>query len=417
LSSAIEQIDSPSTGVAVAHLMIDRFQGVVDTFGYDPGDDLLRQIAGRLASGRRRTDTVARIGRADFIIVSQQNDRAAAAALGEQLIRRFDTPFRLLDQEIRLTASVGVVLVNESGSVGGALRDAEATVNKAKAFGGDRAELFEAQLRHQAAHRFGLEQTLSRAIENDDLRVVYQPILDLSTRSLVGFESLLRWNSPEEEALPATKIIEIAESTGQIARIGEFVLSEALAQVTRARLAAGAGSKLWVAVNLSTREFAITDPVERCASMLAESGVPVDALRFELTETAVMEDVEEAIAQLARLRDLGVKVALDDFGTGHSSLAYLSRLPVSSLKIDHSFVWSLTNAAGDLAILEAIVAMGKSLGIELCAEGIETDAQLAILERLGCDRGQGFLFSMPLEPDELLAYVAAGIAYAPNSEP
>ena len=409
LERAIESSSASTGGVAVIYVDIDRFQGVTDTFGHAAGDDLLTQIAGRIASGLLRSDTLARFGVDEFVIVRDRCDDVAAAALGDNIVRRFDTPFRVENEEIRLTASVGVVLVDEFGSASYALRDSDAAAGRAKELGGGRSEIFDAELRHTAARRFGLEQSLSRAIDEDELRVVYQPIIDLASLNMVGFEALLRWNSPEWGDLSPTKIIEIAESTGQIAQIGELVLSAALQDVARARLAAGPDSRLWVSVNLSSREFAITDPVARCAAMLAEYGVSPDALRFELTETAVMEDVEESINELGRLRGLGVKVALDDFGTGHSSLAYLSRMPISAIKIDHSFVWSLADTARDRAIIEAVVTMAKTLGIEICAEGVESEEQRALLEHLGCDNGQGFFFAAPLETDELLAYIAAGL--------
>lgn len=309
--------------------------------------------------------------------------------------------------------SVGALLVDEFDSAGDDPReDVAAATSKSVVRGGDRSEFFAPDI--DAAHRYEFEHTLPRAIENHDLRVVYQPILEIATGSLVGFEAFVRWVSPMWGVLPSMNIVEIAESTGTIEQIGAFVLSEALDQVTRAREIEGSGSRLWVSVNLSPLEFSTTDLVARCAAMLQARAVSADALRYELSETMIMEEVEGSIAQLHRLHDLGVKVALDDFGTGLSSLAYLSKMPFSALKIDHSFVSSLSDTAREVAIIEAIVAMGNALGVEICAEGIETDAQLAIVERLGCEHGQGYLFSTPLMPDELLAYVAAGIAYLPT---
>ena len=215
-------------------------------------------------------------------------------------------------------------------------------------------------------------------------------------------------------AIPATEIVEIAEVSGQIAQIGEFVLEQAMDLVVEARRVAGGGSTLWTSVNVSAREFAISDPVARCAGMLEQRSVPADAVRFELTESGVMDDVDASIPELCRLRDLGIKVALDDFGTGHSSLAYLSQLPVSMLKIDHSFVAAASRRSRDRAIIEAVSTMARALGLEVCADGIETAHQLAVLEELGCDQGQGYHFSAPLDPDELLAYVSASVAPGPE---
>jgi diguanylate cyclase (GGDEF)-like protein/PAS domain S-box-containing protein len=416
LNGAIGRAGGVSGEVAVLYVDIDRFQGVNDGLGHGAGDDLLLQVAGRLAAGLRRADTLARFGSDEFVIVREGCDAAAAAALGDAVVRQFDRPYRIGDEEVRVTASVGVVLVDERSSGSDALRDADVAATRAKRRGGGRSEQFEAEARQRAAQRFGLEQLLSRAIDRRELRVVYQPILEIATDRLAGFEALLRWHTPKHGELAPGEIIEIAESTGQIARIGELVLADALDRVVEARRVVGPGADLWVSVNLSSREFVITDPVARCAEMLAARAVTADAVRYELTETAVMEDVEASIAQLRRLQALGVKVALDDFGTGHSSLAYLARLPVSVLKIDHSFISSLSETPRDLAIIEGIVSMGKTLGLELCAEGIETPQQFEVVSRLGCDHGQGYFFARPLEADELSAYVAAGVAFGPSVE-
>ena len=400
LGQAIERSVRGVGQVAVLFLDLDRFKLVNDGLGHAAGDVLLIDLAQRLSAGVRRSDTVARFGGDEFVVMREDVDATEAVELGEQVIAVFHDPFVVDGAELHVAASCGLVLVGAGTSVDEALRDADAAMYRAKERGGAHVELFSAELRRAVAQRFDLERALAFAIDRDEFRVVYQPVVSIDGERLVGMEALVRWDQPEWGLLQPAEFIPAAEETGHIAAIGAFVLREALRQVVEWRESLPNAEQLWVSVNLSSRQLTIADPVELSAAALRELHAPPDALRLELTESAVMEDVEAAISLLRELRGLGIKIAIDDFGTGHSSLSYLSRLPISALKIDQSFVWSLGPAPEDSAIVRAIVSLADTLDIEPCAEGVETEEQRRVLANLGCDLGQGYLFAPPMWPEE-----------------
>jgi EAL domain-containing protein (putative c-di-GMP-specific phosphodiesterase class I) len=311
-----------------------------------------------------------------------------------------------------VATSCGVVLVGGDATLDEALRDADAAMYRAKERGGARLELANPELRRAVSQRFDLERALAFAIERREFRVVYQPIVSMAHGQLVGVEALVRWEQPQWGLLMPGEFISAAEDTGHIAAIGEFVLREALSQVMDWRESLPGAEELWVSVNLSSRQLTLADPVKLCATALKELGAPSDALRLELTESAIMEDVEKAISVLRQLGQLGVKIAIDDFGTGYSSLSYLSKLPISSLKIDHSFIWGMGPALENTAIVRAIVSLADTLNIEPLAEGVETEEQRMLLLGLGCELVQGYLFAPPMRPAEFERWLGNQLAHA-----
>lgn len=397
LGQALRRTGRDGGGTAVLFLDIDRFKLVNDGLGHAVGDRLLVDIAARLSAGVRASDTVARFGGDEFIVVCEGvEDTRGAQALGAQVTALFTEPFVVDGKELYVTASCGVVLSAPGTTAEGALRDADAAMYRAKERGRARTEVFDEALRAEVAARFELERELRLALERNELRVAYQPILDMTTDRLAGVEALVRWIHPERGLVLPMEFITAAEDSGLVVRIGEFVLESALAELARWRRDLPGCAGLAVSVNLSSRELARADPVALCKRALAAAGLEASALRLELTESAVMEDVEASIAQLAALRALGVTVVVDDFGTGHSSLSYLSRLPVGALKIDRSFVAGLDGHGSGSAIVRAIVGLAETMRLELCAEGIERPEQARALVRLGCRLGQGHLFAPPL---------------------
>ncbi|HVB07189.1 MAG TPA: PAS domain S-box protein [Acidimicrobiales bacterium] len=412
LGQAIDRGHRNVTQVALLFLDLDRFKLVNDGLGHAAGDRLLVDIGERLVGSLRRSDTVARFGGDEFIVMREDVDATEAVDLGDKVIGLFQEAFVLDGVELHVSTSCGVVLVTGDTTVDEALRDADAAMYRAKERGGARVELFNPELRRAVSQRFDLERALAFAIERNEFRVVYQPIVSLEDGHLVGTEALVRWEQPQWGLLHPAEFIPAAEETGHIAAIGAFVLREALSQVMRWREGLPGSEGLWVSVNLSSRQLALADPVELSAFALREADAPPDALRLELTESAVMEDVDAAISLLRQLRLLGIKIAIDDFGTGHSSLSYLSRLPISSLKIDHSFVWALGPALEDSAIVRAIISLADTLSIEPCAEGVETEEQRQVLSELGCNLAQGFLFAAPMAPEEFEAWQRGRVAPA-----
>ncbi len=416
LSQALRRSARGGGGTAVLFCDIDRFKLVNDGLGHAAGDRLLVDIAQRLVAGVRASDTVARFGGDEFIVVCEEVASAAQAeALGNQLNALFSAPFVVDGKQLYVTASCGVVLVGPGASAEEALRDADAAMYRAKERGRARIEVFDEALRAEVAARFELDRELRFALERDELRVVYQPIIEMPTGRLVGAEALVRWLHPERGLVLPAQFIAAAEDSGIVERIGAFVVETALAELGRWRRELPVCEDLSVSVNLSSLELAQGNPVALCASALAAAGLEPGALRIELTESSVMGDVDASIDRLVALRDLGVTVVVDDFGTGYSSLSYLSRLPVGALKIDKSFVAGLGADGSGSAIVRAIVGLAASMHLELCAEGVERVEQRDALIGLGCEFGQGHLFAPPLGPREFSAWVRrAGAARGPG---
>jgi EAL domain-containing protein (putative c-di-GMP-specific phosphodiesterase class I) len=322
--------------------------------------------------------------------------QAAAEGLARRLVEALAPPFVVEGRETHISASIGVAL-SRAGAQGAAdlLREAEIALYRAKADASDRVSVFHPRMSASSLERLELELDLRWAVERDELRVFYQPLVDLRTGRTMGHEALVRWEHPTRGLLAPLAFIPLAEETGLILGIGDVVLAEACRQARAWQLADPSLAGHIVSVNLSARQFARPDLAARVAEVLAKTGLPPETLELEITESLAMSDAQATGVTLRTLHELGVRVVLDDFGTGYSSLAYLSQLPLDVIKVDRCFVAGLHEAPANLAIVRAVIGLAQGLGITVTAEGIEREDQLEALRELGCDRGQGFLFARP----------------------
>jgi diguanylate cyclase (GGDEF)-like protein/PAS domain S-box-containing protein len=389
---------------AVLLLDIDHFKNVNDSLGHAAGDQLLIAFGERLCRSVRAADTVARFGGDEFTILVESISGSAEV---NRAVARFQAeiaaPFTIEGQEIFTSASIGVTIAGpEYERPEQIIRDADTAMYRAKAQGRARSELFDAEMRAEAVERLQTETDLRRAIERNELRCVYQPIVDLQSGTVVGFEALVRWQHPGRGLLSPAEFIPLAEETGLIVQLGEFVLNEACRQAVRWR-AEPHGATMRVSVNISGRQLSQGDLVECVRNALANASLVAGALHLEITESVIMQNPEMAYAIVEQLRALGCSISVDDFGTGYSSLSYLHRFAIDQLKIDSSFVQS--NERKSAEIVRSIIDLGRSLGIEVVAEGIETSQQADYLRSLHCALGQGFLFSRPIDDQKALAIV------------
>ena len=404
LAQALSRAERTRRTVAVLFLDIDRFKVVNDGLGHVAGDRLLMEVARRLSTIVRPGDTVARFGGDEFVVLCDDIgavDHAVEIAdrIGEALGR----PFAIGGSEVIAGASVGIALA-KGGKHEGAealVRDADAAMYRAKERGKGRYEVFDDVIRDRAVRRLETEQALRQAIARDELRLVYQPGVSLATGNISAVEALVRWEHPERGLIGPDEFIPVAEETGLIVPLGEWVLQQAAELASRLQWAAADGGAMTVAVNLSARQLSAPGLVDRVAGVLREYNLPARALSLEITESVLMDDAESARRMLVTLKDVGVYLAIDDFGTGYSSLAYLRRFPVDALKVDKSFVDGLGREAEDSAIVRAVVNLAQTLGLDTVAEGVETEVQRQELVALGCTYAQGYLWSPPLAVEDL----------------
>jgi diguanylate cyclase (GGDEF)-like protein/PAS domain S-box-containing protein len=396
IAHALARADRGEASVAVLFLDVDNFKVVNDSLGHRAGDNLLCQLAARLSDAVRPADTVGRFGGDEFVVLCEDVvDEPMALRIAGRLARVFSEPFALEGDDVHVaSASIGVVLRDGAqDNPEELLRDADAAMYRAKERGRSRVELFDTGMRARAIGRLQTEGDLRRALERDELRVVYQPIVALGDGRIRGFEALVRWEHPERGLLSPAQFIPVAEESGMIVALGRVVLEEACRQSAQWSAVYG---PVPIHVNLSARQIADPNLVDSVSHVVRTSGVEPANLVLELTESSLLERVHSPGETLARLTALGISLILDDFGTGYSSLSYLQHFPLSGLKIDRSFVAALGGANGDGAIVDAILRMGRALDLDVVAEGLETADHLDALRRLGCKLGQGYLFSRPV---------------------
>ena len=385
---------------AVLFLDLDRFKNINDSLGHTHGDLLLVAFAERLERTLRPVDTLARFGGDEFaILLSGMSDATDAVRVAQRIQDELTQPFVLDKNSAFATASIGIAL-SSSGyeKADDILRDADIAMYRAKENGKARYELFDHGMHARAVSRLQLESDLRQAIEKKQFCVYYQPIVCLQTGRLSGFEALVRWNHPRLGIVSPADFIPVAEETGLIVPIGEWVLNEACSHVRQWQIVSPSHRSLSLSVNLSARQVAQPDLLERIKEALENSRLNPHCLKLEITESVVMENAEAAALMFKQLRSLGVQLSIDDFGTGYSSLSYLHRFPLNYLKIDRSFVMRLTTD-NDNAIVRTISTLARNLGMEVIAEGIETEEQYQQLRMLGCEYGQGYLFSRPVDND------------------
>jgi diguanylate cyclase (GGDEF)-like protein/PAS domain S-box-containing protein len=406
LGLALRRTERRSGSVAVLFCDLDRFKVVNDSLGHDAGDRLLVDVAGRIVTALRPADTVARFGGDEFTILCEDiAGEIEAATIAQRIVDVFRDPFLLEDGEVFLATSVGIAIARGNDDrAEDLIRDADAAMYRAKERGKGRYEIFDEAMRADAVARLETESALRRAVERGELRLHYQPEVDLATGAVRGFEALVRWDHPARGLLGPNAFIPLAEETGLIVPIGEWVLREAATEA--ARWATASSEPLTLSVNLSARQLAQQDLVAMVRRAMAETGIDPATLCLEITESAVMESGSATTAQLRALKSLGIRLAIDDFGTGFSSLAHLRRFPVDVLKIDGTFVAGLGHEPQDASIAAAVISLAHALGLDTVAEGIETEEQLTILRSLGCDLGQGYLFGRPAPIDETVQLLA-----------
>jgi len=383
----------------VLFLDLDRFKNINDSLGHPSGDELLILVARRLESCIRQTDMVARFGGDEFaILLDAIQDASDAMRVAEKVQEVISAPFKLTTHEAITTASIGVALSTSGyAEAEDIIRDADTAMYRAKDCGKARYEIFDTAMHTRAVTLLRLESDLRRALEKDELCVYYQPIVSLASGELHGFEALVRWQHPERGIISPDDFVPLAEETGLILPIGLRVLRDACLQLRKWQQYSLSNRGLIMSVNLSGKQLTQPDLIARIEEVLHESQIDPWHLKLEITETVVMENPELAAVTLAKLRGLGVRLSIDDFGTGYSSLSYLNRFPVDTLKIDRSFVTSMNEADENLQIVKTIITLAGNLGMQVVAEGVETEEQLEQLRSLKCQYAQGFYFSKPLD--------------------
>jgi diguanylate cyclase len=402
IEQAIGKVAEQGGCFALMFIDLDGFKPVNDAFGHHVGDLLLKAVAARLRGHLHSQDTLARIGGDEFVLLVELQEPEDAMDVAAKQVNLVSRVFRVAEHDLQLTASLGIVLYPGNGQDQlELLRNADAAMYHAKSAGKNGYSFFDASMNSNARQQLQLLQDLRTALEQGQFRLHYQPKFAAQACLPIGAEALLRWEHPQHGLMLPDRFIGLAEKTGLIIPIGEWVLNEACRQM---RQWLEQGHSEWrMAVNLSAIQFCHVGLVDSVARALQENGLPANRLTLEITETTAMHDADASLAVLQRLSDMGVDLSIDDFGTGYSSLMYLKRLPANELKIDRGFVRDLEQDSDDAAIVSAIVALGQALGLRIVAEGVETDRQQDFLTRLGCDSLQGYLLGQPVPAEQFMA--------------
>lgn len=406
IEQAIAKVAEQGGCFALMFIDLDGFKPVNDAFGHHIGDLLLKAVAARLRGHLHSQDTLARIGGDEFVLLVELQEPDDAMDVAVKQVNLVSRPFRVAEHDLQLSASLGIVLYPGNGQdQHELLRNADAAMYHAKSAGKNGYSFFDVSMNSNARQQLQLLQDLRQALEQGQFRLHYQPKFDAQACLPIGAEALLRWEHPQHGLLLPDRFIGLAEKTGLIIPIGEWVLDEACRQM---RHWLDEGHEGWrMAVNLSAIQFCHAGLVESVARALQENGLPANCLTLEITETTAMHDADASLTVLQRLSDMGVDLSIDDFGTGYSSLMYLKRLPPNELKIDRGFVRDLEQDSDDAAIVSAIVALGQALGLRIVAEGVETDKQQDFLTRLGCDSLQGYLLGQPVPAEQFMGKLQA----------
>jgi diguanylate cyclase (GGDEF)-like protein len=393
---------------AVLFLDLDRFKNVNDSLGHSIGDQLLTAMARRLEHCIRGTDMVARLGGDEFaILLDGIEDSHEATNMAKRIQEELESPFDLSGHEVFTTTSIGIALSSTGYDHPELmLRDADTAMYRAKAQGKACYELFDKGMHARAVYLLQMETDLRRALDREEFRVHYQPIVALDTGQLAGFEALLRWEHPERGFVSPGDFISLAEDTGLIVPLGMWVLKRACQQLSKWQWQSHSARSLFMSVNLSSKQLAQSALVNQIREVLSETHLEPRHLKLEITESAVMDNAETAVQLLRRLKALGVQLSIDDFGTGYSSLGYLHRFPVDTLKIDRSFIGRIGETAENIEIVRTIVSLAENIGMEVVAEGVETLAQFRQLRKLNCQYGQGYLFARPADAGTIDGWIA-----------
>ena len=411
LNMAIERGKrKPDYSFAVLFLDLDRFKDINDIHGHLLGDELLVSVAGLFRQRVRSTDTVARFGGDEFVILLEDiSDIESATQVANWILQELTSPFVISGREMYISASFGIVLgTSQYTNAEDVVRDADIAMYHAKSKGKSRVELFYPAMRDRIMQRLEIETELRHALDNHELALQYQIIASLLTGQIVGFEALVRWHHPTRGLLPPKEFIPFAEETGLVIPLDRYVLREACRQLHQWQTATPALLPLSVSVNVSGVHVSQSDLYEFVKSTLDEIGLRPENLKLEITESVLMENLETTERSLRQLQELGVQIQIDDFGIGYSSLGYLSNFPIDALKIDHSFVHQMSEENNNIKIIQAILMLSHRMGVGVIAEGVETEYQLMQLRQLGCELGQGFLVAMPLDGDELKNLIVDG---------
>ncbi len=404
MEQALKFARQKETGLAVMFLDLDRFKNLNDTLGHMSGDYLLRAVAERLSLILNERDTLARLGGDDFVLMLmdiQGPEQAGAAA--ELLLKALHEPFELDDKKMYIGASIGIALYpGNGGEFNILIKNAESAMYYAKDQGRNNYQFFSPDIQAATADRFTIENELRGAIRSSELRLYYQPQFTLSSGRITGLEALVRWQHPILGMIAPDKFIPVAEESGLIIPLGEWVLRQAAEDSVKMRNAGCTLKRL--AINLSARQLYHQDTLDMLQDLVSRGDLGTDSLEIEITESGIMQNPEQAVANLNAIRDMGIGIAIDDFGTGYSSLAYLKRFPINILKIDRSFIRDIILDQDDTTIVKTILAMAQALNLRVIAEGVETSEQYDYLANLGCAEGQGYVFARPMPCEDLISF-------------